>query len=87
MEHIRITTLKINQTVVHIGKVSTLFSYDTPICTKTPKGIVLHPSWAYSRTTSKYRSQFLGETTRETRKKLVAGEYTISHLDKELYNA
>lgn len=38
--------------------------------------------WNYSRTTSKYRNQFLGETTEETRKKIESGEYQLADLNK-----
>ena len=76
---VKITTLKINQTVVHDALGSTFFSYDTPICTRHHDGsVTLYTDWAYSPTTSKYRSQFLnGETTRETVKKLQEGTYSL----------
>ena len=74
---IRIETLKINQTIVHEPTKSTFFSYDTPIVSRTKEGITLHTDWNYSRTTAKYRSQFLGETTPETKAKLVSGEYAF----------
>ena len=37
--------------------------------------------WNCSRTTSKYRNQFLCETTRETREKIASGEYTLTNLN------
>ena len=37
--------------------------------------------WNYSRTTSKYRNLFLGETTKETETKINSGEYTLSILN------
>jgi len=37
--------------------------------------------WNYSRTTSKYRNQFLGETTAETKKKIKSGEYILTDLN------
>lgn len=37
--------------------------------------------WNYSTTTSKYRNQFLGETTDETRKKIASGEYRLANLN------
>jgi len=43
--------------------------------------IVLDPKWACSRTTSKYRAIFLGESTNETQKKIDNGEYKIAHLN------
>lgn len=37
--------------------------------------------WDYSRTTSKYRNEFLGEDTETTRKKIASGEYTLTNLN------
>lgn len=37
--------------------------------------------WNYSRTTSKYRNIFLGETTEETKKKIASGEYLLVNLN------
>ena len=39
-------------------------------------------SWDYSRTTSKYRNQFLGETKKETEAKIKSGVYTLCDLNK-----
>lgn len=37
--------------------------------------------WDYSRTTSKYRCQFLGETTKETQAKIKDGTYVLADLN------
>ena len=37
--------------------------------------------WNCSRTTSKYRNQFLDETTKETKKKIKSGEYILADLN------
>lgn len=37
--------------------------------------------WNYSKTTSKYRSQFLGESTKETQAKIDSGEYVLTNLN------
>jgi hypothetical protein len=37
--------------------------------------------WNYSRTTSKYRNIFLGESTKETEKKIKAGIYILTNLN------
>lgn len=37
--------------------------------------------WNYSRTTSKYRNEFLGETTKETEVKIKSGEYKLVNLN------
>ena len=38
-------------------------------------------SWNCSKTTSKYRNQFLGETTKETQAKIDSGEYLLTDLN------
>lgn len=38
--------------------------------------------WDYSRTTSKYRNEFLGESTKETQAKIDSGEYKLEDLNK-----
>lgn len=37
--------------------------------------------WDYSKTTGKYRNQFLGETKKETQKKIDSGEYILADLN------
>lgn len=37
--------------------------------------------WNYSRTTSKYRNEFLGESTQETESKIKDGTYKLSDLN------
>jgi hypothetical protein len=37
--------------------------------------------WKYSTTTSKYRNQFLGETTKETQAKIDNGTYLLTNLN------
>ncbi|MFA5298596.1 MAG: hypothetical protein WC389_10375 [Lutibacter sp.] len=37
--------------------------------------------WKCSNTTSKYRNQFLGETTKETQEKVDLGIYTLTNLN------
>ena len=38
--------------------------------------------WNYSKTTSKYRNQFLDETTKETQAKIDSGEYILTDLNR-----
>lgn len=48
----------------------------------TPAKIILDETyWNYSRTTSKYRSLFLGESRIETQKKIDDGEYILTNLN------
>ncbi len=45
-------------------------------------GVVLDEKyWDYSTTTSKYRNQFLGESTDTTRAKIESGEYELANLN------
>lgn len=37
--------------------------------------------WNYSRTTGKYRNQFLGENTKDTQKKIDSGIYKLANLN------
>lgn len=37
--------------------------------------------WDYSKTTGKYRNQFLGETKTQTEKKIASGEYLLVDLN------
>ena len=62
-------------------------SYDSIIAMKT----YLHSGavkitldghyWDYSKTTGKYRNEFLGEGIAETRKKIKSGEYSMEELN------
>jgi hypothetical protein len=58
-------------------------SYNSIIALRSNSGdIYLDYLWNYSKTTSKYRNQFLNETTAETRAKLLSGEYTLTDLNQ-----
>lgn len=37
--------------------------------------------WDYSKTTGKYRNQFLNETKKETERKIASGEYKLADLN------
>ena len=61
-------------------------SYDSIIVTKRfteGKIITLLDKryWDYSVTTGKYRNLFLGETKKETEKKIKSGEYILANLN------
>jgi len=58
-------------------------SYETVICKVLNCGKVFldRYSWDYSQTTGKYRNQFLGETKRETEKKIRSLEYELVDLN------
>jgi len=74
---ISIETLKVDQVIITEGDTRTLFSYDTPIVSKTPSGVVLHDAWDYSVTTGKYRNIFLGNTKSDVVKLLKQGTYIL----------
>ena len=59
-------------------------SYSTVIAYKPFSGPIQldHDSWDYSRTTAKYRNQFLRETTKETERKIENGEYVLTDLNR-----
>ena len=62
-------------------------SYDSVIVEKEHhnegKSIYLDKvCWDYSKTTGKYRNQFLGETRKETEKKIKSGEYQLVNLNE-----
>ena len=59
-------------------------SYDSSIVLKnhdTGKIFLDEKYWNYSVTTSKYRNQFLNETTKETQAKINSGEYKLVDLN------
>ena len=64
-----------NHFIIRHERVEYFQSYDSVIVKKENGKITLGLDWNYSQTTSKYRSQYLGETTKETQKKLDAGIY------------
>lgn len=76
--NINIETINKNTVIIYAAGYRLLKSYDTTIAVIQPDGsVLLGPEWAVSATTSKQRSLFLGEPTKVTRDKLVAGEYTL----------
>lgn len=38
--------------------------------------------WDFSKTTSKYRNQFLNDTTADVKRKIASGEYILTDLNK-----
>ena len=60
-------------------------SYRSLIVKKCADGRIFldEKTWDYSRTTGKYRNEFLGEGTAETRKKIKSGEYILTDLNSK----
>ncbi len=72
-----------NQFIIRNNGRTYFQSYNSIIaCKNVSDGIELDRNkWAYSKTTSKYRAIFLGETTKETQKKIDSGEYILTDLN------
>lgn len=71
-----------NQIGVRVGGHRYFFSYGRCIVWVDDSGQV-HLSeqyWDYSRTTSKYRNQFLCESTQEIQSKINSGRYVLADL-------
>jgi hypothetical protein len=67
-----------NHTTLSIGGFTVLYSYNSLIVVIEPSGqVLLGTDWKYSKTTSKFRSQFLNESTAITEAKLASGEYRL----------
>ena len=58
-------------------------SYESMIAMITASGQVSLDKtyWDYSKTTGKYRNQFLGESKKETQAKIDSGEYVLTDLN------
>ena len=79
-----------NQFEIKLNPYSIFQSYKTIIAVKnmdTDQVILDRGSWECSRTTSKYRTQFLGEITQRTRVKVNNGTYILKDLNKNSYYA
>lgn len=72
-----------NQFIISDDTGKTFQSYDSVICFIDNNGKVFLDSklWNYSKTTAKYRNQFLGETTKDTQNKIKSNEYTLTNLN------
>lgn len=55
-------------------------SYNSPIALKKDGKVYLFENWNYSKTTTKYRNDFLRESTKETLKKIQNKEYILVDL-------
>ena len=75
-----------NQFIVHTPQATFFQSYNSLIVKTTfedgERVVYLDEYfWNYSRTTSKYRSLFLGENTSETKEKIKNGIYKLTNLN------
>jgi hypothetical protein len=74
-----------NQFIIRTDGKCVFQSYSSVIVRKdtTTGRITLDANkWDYSKTTSKYRNQFLRETKAETEKKIKSGEYALADLNQ-----
>ena len=71
-----------NQFIIRDDKATFFQSYKSIIVKIEDGKTILDPVyWNYSRTTSKHRSTFLGENTKETQKKIESGVYVFENLN------
>jgi len=76
-----------NQRIEYTSEDTMFVSYDTNIIKTTfdeegKRMIILDRYyWNYSKTTGKYRNEFLGEGIAETRKKIEDGKYILANLN------
>ena len=71
-----------NQFIIFDSEYTAFQSYDSVIVKTVfvdgKRQVLLDANtWDYSKTTSKYRNQFLGESKKETEKKIKSGEYKL----------
>jgi hypothetical protein len=73
-----------NQFVIRTSNARIFQSYSSTIAKILNSGKVFLDVdyWDYSRTTGKYRNQFLNENMADTRKKINNGEYILKDLNK-----
>jgi len=83
MENTRGNNVVKNQFIITTPDGEFFQSYNTVIAARINGKIYLDSgSWDYSVTTGKYRNQFLGETKKETEKKIKSGVYILTDLNR-----
>lgn len=71
-----------NQFIIEDGDAEFFQSYNSIIAKREGGKVYLDERyWNYSVTTSRYRNYFLGETTKETQRKIDDGTYTLCNLN------
>lgn len=72
-----------NQFIIKTDEATFFQSYETIIVKIDRQGNTYLDKtyWDYSRTTRKYRNQFLGETKKETQNKIDSGKYKLINLN------
>lgn len=78
----KVTQLANNQFIVTDGEKTIFQSYKSVIAIKENEKVTLDSRyWDYSKTTGKYRNQFLNETKKETEVKIKEGTYILADLN------
>lgn len=78
----KVTQLANNQFIITDGAKSIFQSYQSVIAIKENEKVTLDSRyWDYSKTTGKYRNQFLNETKKETEVKIKEGTYILADLN------
>ena len=73
-----------NQFIIKDSEVEVFQSYSSIIVKIIGNTVYLDENkWNYSKTTSRYRSLFLGESTKETKSKIESGEYILCDLNND----
>lgn len=72
-----------NQLIIRDGGKRYFQSYDTIIALIDEIGCVIldKEAWKYSKTTIRYRNQFLGESSKEVESKVKSGKYILADLN------
>jgi hypothetical protein len=72
-----------NQFIIYTSEGKYFQSYDSVIALRDNNGKITLDDyyWDYSRTTSKYRNEFLGEGIADTRDKIKSGKYKLANLN------
>ena len=72
-----------NQFIIYTPEGNYFQSYNSVIAFRANDGKITLDKyyWNYSRTTSKYRNEFLGEYIADTRAKIQSGEYKLADLN------
>lgn len=71
--------------IITVGKKKYFESFGTLIAVVNDGKVTLNRHyWNYSKTTAAYRNRFLGESTKDTEKKIASGEYRLRSLDSRI---
>lgn len=71
-----------NQFIIHTENSVIFQSYNSVIVKKmNGQTFIDSKFWDYSKTTRKYRNQFLNETKKQTEQKISSGEYILTDLN------